>query len=703
MFATKTLPVYLQSEAAECGLASLGMIAAYWGQQIDLPELRRRFPVTLQGATLSDLIRTADKLEMKSRAVRLEIESLSELRLPAILHWEFNHFVVLKKIGRDHVIIHDPGAGERRIPMSQFSKSFTGIALELWPASGFSRERVRSTVGLGRILRGVTGLTGPLVQTLALSLCIQIVAIALPFLTQLAIDDVIPTGDLDLLMVLAIGFGIVYVAGPILEWLRKRLVIFLSIQFSSQMTTNVVGYMLNLPLDFFEKRSIGDLLARLDASERLRELLTEGFVTAAVDALLAVITLAMMYYYSVTLGLIVTVATVIVVTLRLAFMPELRRLVNETLQRKGLEQSELIESLRGISSVKLFSKETEREAIWNNRFSGYLNATASLQSQQANYMALKDVVVNVSIVVLIYMGVKFVLETDNPFTLGAFVAFAAYREMFFQRLNSFLDMLIQFSLSRTHLDRLGEILSERTEDVPTDFHSRTGDKLELELSHVSYRFAEHAELVLKDVDLAIVKSDRIVLFGPSGSGKTTLLKMLAGVYAPSEGHIRLNGIDVVGAGLRVLRDQTATVLQGDYLFKGSLLDNITFFDRLPDADFAMQCARLACVDDVIERMPMSYETLIGEMGSSLSQGQQQRVLLARALYQKKPLLLLDEGTAHLDEETEAKVLRNIRRLGISVVMTAHKRALAEFGTRIWEVTADNCVVETKKSEEQVAC
>jgi ATP-binding cassette subfamily B protein RaxB len=702
MFARKTLPVYLQSEAAECGLAAVGMVAAYWGRQIDLPELRRRFPVTLQGATLNDLIRTAERLDFKTRALRVELEALGEVRLPAVLHWEFNHFVVLKRLGRNHAIIHDPGAGERRIPMAEFSRSFTGIVLELLPSSDFRPERTRTTIGLGRVVRGVNGLVWPLTQTLVLSLFIQAIAIGLPFLTQLAIDDVVPTGDLDLLMVLAIGFGVIYVAGPVLEWLRKRLVIFLSVQFSSQMTTNVVGYLLNLPLGFFEKRSIGDLLARLDASERLRELLTEGFVTAAVDVLLATITLGMMFYYSVTLGVIVTITTVAVIALRMAFIPELRRLVNETLQRKGLEQSELIESLRGIASVKLFQKEAEREAIWNNRFSGYLNTTAALQSQQANYMVIKDVVVNISIVVLIYMGIKFVLDGESAFTLGGFVAFAAYREMFFQRLNSFLNMLIQFSLSRTHLERLGEILSEEKEEMPSDFHLVSGDRFSLELNNVSYRFAEHAELVLRDVDMTISKGERIVLFGPSGSGKTTLLKMLAGVYEPSEGHLRLNGIDVVSAGLKVLRSRSATVMQGDYLFKGSVLDNITFFDRLPDTNLAMQCAKLACIDEAIERMPMSYETLIGEMGSSLSQGQQQRVLLARALYQKKPLLLLDEGTAHLDEETEARVLRNLKRLGVTVVMTAHKQSLAGFGTRVWEVTDGNRVLERVELESTAA-
>lgn len=691
MFQRKTLPVYLQSEAAECGLACVGMVAAYWGHQVDLPELRRRHPVTLQGATLKDMMRVAERLGMRPRAVKAEMSALDQLRLPVVLHWEFNHFVVLKRLGKDHAILHDPGAGERRVPLAELSSSYTGIALEIVPGTDFRPERVRSTIGLGQVLRGVTGLWGPLTQTLVLSLFIQLIAIGLPFFTQLAIDDVVPTSDLDLLAVLALGFCLVYVTQPILEWLRQRLVIYLSIQFSAQMTANVVGYLLSLPLSFFEKRSIGDLLARLEASERLRDLLVQGFVTTFVDVVLALVTLAMMFYYSVTLGVVVSIATIAVILLRLAYMPELRRMVNETLQRKGLEQSELIESLRGIASVKLSGRETEREAIWNNRFSGFLNATSGLESLQANYMVLKDVVVNVSIVVLIYLGIRFVLDAENAFTLGAFVAFAAYREMFFQRLNSFLEMLIQFSLSRVHLERLGEILGEEREAVPSDYHTVRSDRLSLEFENVSFQFAPDRPKVLRDVSLEFVKGQTVMLFGPSGSGKTTLLKLIAGVYAPSDGRLRLNGMDVAGVGLRHLRAHCATVLQGDYLFKGSVLDNITFFDRLPDTDLAMQCARIACIDDVIEKMPMSYETLIGEMGSSLSQGQQQRVLLARALYLERPVLVLDEGTAHLDEETERRVLRNIGKLGVTVVMTAHKRELESYADTIWNVDGEGRV------------
>lgn len=689
LFTRKVLPVYLQSEITECGLACIGMIASYWGKTIDLPALRRRFPVSIQGATLNDLIRYSDKLGFKAHALKADLDRIPEVRLPAILHWEFNHFVVLKRITRHYAVIHDPGAGERKVSLPELSKSFTGVVLEVLPGSNFKPENVKTTISLRDILRGVSGLGGPLLQTLALSIGIQLVVLAIPIYTQLAIDEVIPTGDEDLLFVIAMGFSIVYAIGPLLEWLRQRLVIYLSVQFSAQMTANVVGHLLALPLSFFESRSIGDTLARLEASDRLRDLLTQGFVTVIVDIVLAVATLCMMYYLSSSLGLIVTAATVIVVGLRLAFIPELRRLVNEMLLRKGLEQSEIIESLRGIPSIKIFQKESEREAIWKGRFVSYLNSVSLLQSLQANYDVMKSFLINITNVLLIYYGTKLVIDIESSFTVGAFVAFAAYRQLFFERLNSFLDILLEFSMSKVHLERLGEVLSESKEKTPSEFHRNESDRLQVRFDGVSFRFEGSHENVLEHVNVTLTKGDRVVLTGPSGSGKTTLLKLFAGIHTPLSGTIYLNDIDVAGAGLKILRSQVATVLQGDYLFKGSIIENITFFDRVPNVELAMQCAELACIDQSIQSMPMSYETLIGEMGTSLSQGQQQRVLLARALYQQKPLLILDEGTAHLDEKTEQAVLNNLRKIGVTLILTVHKHSLVDFGTAVWTVTDMN--------------
>ena len=687
MFFRKSLPIFRQSEAAECGLACVGMVASYWGKEYDLPALRRKFPITLQGAALNDLIRVSKNLGLTTRALKVEMGALPEISLPAIIHWEFNHFVVLSKIGKNYVIIHDPAVGQRRISLPELSKSFTGVVLELRPDADFQKEKIKSRISLYKFFSQVRGLLTPLIQILVFSILIQFAAIVMPFLTQMAIDNVAPTNDLELLKVLALGFGVIFALRPFIEWLRNRLIIYVSTQFSSQLTSNLIRYLFSLPLPYFEKRSIGDLLTRLEASDRLRDLLTQGFVSAFVDVLLGIVTLAMMFYYSTKLGFVILITTALVLIIRLFFIPNLRMLVNETLQKSGREQAELIESLRGISSIKFAQKEAEREAIWNNSFTSFINSAAELEANQANYLFLRDLILNIGLVVVIYMGIRQVIDVNSGFTLGAFFAFAAYRDLFFQRLGSFLEQLVEFSMSRVHLERLTEIISEDPEQEPSEYFQYKPEDITLELANVGYRFGEDKELIFNDVSVSVYSGQRIMIFGPSGTGKTTLLKVLSGVYPPSTGIVRLNGTDVQAAGLRYLRSNVAAVLQSDYLFKGSVIDNITFFDRIPDFEFAMQCAQIACVHDEIMQLPMSYESLVGEMGTSLSQGQQQRVLLARALYQKKPILLLDEGTAHLDEENESKVLSNLKSLGVIMVMTAHKSSLKSFATSIW--TIDN--------------
>jgi ATP-binding cassette subfamily B protein RaxB len=691
LFFRKTLPIFRQSEAAECGLACVGMVASYWGKEYDLPALRRKFPITLQGAALNDLIRVSKNLGLTTRALKVEMGALPEISLPAIIHWEFNHFVVLSKIGKNYVIIHDPALGQRRISLPELSKSFTGVVLELRPDADFQKEKVKSRISLYKFFSQVRGLLTPLIQILVFSILIQFAAIVMPFLTQMAIDNVAPTNDLELLKVLALGFGVIFALRPFIEWLRNRLIIYVSTQFSSQLTSNLIRYLFSLPLPYFEKRSIGDLLTRLEASDRLRDLLTQGFVSAFVDVLLGIVTLAMMFYYATKLGFVILITTALVLIIRLFFIPNLRMLVNETLQKSGREQAELIESLRGISSIKFAQKEAEREAIWNNSFTSFINSAAELEANQANYLFLRDLILNIGLVVVIYMGIRQVIDVNSGFTLGAFFAFAAYRDLFFQRLGSFLEQLVEFSMSRVHLERLTEIISEDPEQEPSEYFQYKPEDITLELANVGYRFGEDKELIFNDVSVSVSSGQRIMIFGPSGTGKTTLLKVLSGVYPPSTGIVRLNGTDVQAAGLRYLRSNVAAVLQSDYLFKGSVIDNITFFDRIPDFEFAMQCSQIACVHDEIMQLPMSYESLVGEMGTSLSQGQQQRVLLARALYQKKPILLLDEGTAHLDEENESKVLSNLKSLGVIMVMTAHKSSLKSFATSIWTIDNNGCV------------
>jgi len=689
------LPVIRQSEVSECGLACLGMIATFNGKTFDLPSLRRRFPVSIQGATLNDLIRIAQAMEFRARALRVELDGLKDVRLPAILHWDFAHFVVLKSISRNHVIIHDPALGERKVSLAELSASFTGVALELTPAPEFKREKNVQRIRLLEIFRQTTGVTVPLLQVLAFSLIIQAIALIIPFYSQLAIDKVVPVGDTGLLRVLALGFGIFYVLDPVVTWMRARLVIYVSMQLSAQLTANMVRALLALPLPFFEKRSIGDVLTRLEAAERLRELLSEGFVAILVDSLLAVLTLAMMFYYAPTLAVVVIVMTVLMAAIRLGFVPILQRLVNDQLQKQGSEQSELIETMRGITSIKFAQKELERESIWNRAFTGMVNSAAKLGLAQSNFELMRHLVQNVGYVLVVYLGIGFVIDPTNTFTVGAFFAFMSYQSMFFSRVESFLGQMIEFSMTRVHLERLSEIVFEEPEPKVSELHQVLQQAFKLQLDEVSYSFEADGRPLLQNISASVNEGDRIAIYAPSGTGKTTLLKLLTGIYTPNGGTITMNGTRITKTEMTLLRSQAAAVLQDDYLFKGSIVDNITFFDTEPDLERVMGCADLACVHEEIMSMPMNYESFVGEMGTSLSQGQQQRVLIARALYQGKPLLVLDEGTANLDAENEKRLLENLVKIGVTVIFAAHSKNVADYATHIWTIGSDKKLVVQK--------
>lgn len=695
MFFKGKVPVYLQAEHAECSLACIGMVAAYWGKEYDLPTLRQRFPVSMRGANLRDMVQVAQSLGLIARPLKAELLGLRKLMLPVILHWGFDHFVVLTEISRNHVLIHDPAVGKRRISLAELSDGFTGVLLDIQPAIEFRKDKLRKKVGFFSIFGQTAGLFLPLVQLIIFSFFVQLSILIIPFFSQVSIDQAVPSGDLPLVKILAIGFGIFFILNPVAAWLRQRLIIFITAQFSVQLMRNLVKYLLSLPVSYFEKRSVGDLLTRLDASERLRDLITHGFILSLIDIIMIVISIVMMFYYSYVIGLVVLLSCLLVVSFRIIFIPIISLRVNETLQQQGRQQGELIESLRGAMSVKFARKETERESVWSSVYTAYINSDAKLQATQANYNFVKDLIISLSGIVSIYIGITLIMNPDSGFTIGAFVAFESYRSIFNDKLSSFLDQLVEFSLARVHLERLTDILYAEPEPEPSQYRFVVPRFEKIDLVDLGYSFDSERGRVFSEFSAVLNKGDRIMIFGPSGTGKTTLLKVIAGVYTPSSGVIRCNGVEIDAQNQRYLRSMVSAVLQSDRLFSGSILENITFFDQKPDVAFAMECAKLACIHDDISSFSMSYETLIGEVGSTLSQGQQQRVLIARALYQRTEILILDEGTAHLDERVETQLLENVRDLGLTVVMAAHKEELGRFCNKIWRFECDG-IIESER-------
>src|SRR5262245_41218648 len=403
------LPVVQQTEAAECGLACLAMVASFYGHCIDLNTLRRRHPVSLKGATLRGLIQTAAHLQMVGRPLRFEMEHLHLLRLPAVLHWDMSHFVVLKSVTRRGITIHDPAGGEKSYTASEASKHISGIALELSPAEGFLRQDERARLPLSVFWAQLSGSTHALVQVFVLSAILQILVLAAPFYMQLTIDEVIAHGDLDLLVVLALGFGILMLVRVAASAMRSLILLVLQNGIHFHLGARLFRHLIRLPTSFFEQRHIGDVLSRFTSLQPIRTLLTEGMITALIDGIMALLTLVMIFVYSPALALVVIAAFLLYAIIRLALYGVLWRRTQATIQAGAQESSTFIETVRAIQCLKLFNRESEREAQWLNRYAEVANSNVSLGRAKIAFSTMNDLIFGLELIVIVFLAARLVL------------------------------------------------------------------------------------------------------------------------------------------------------------------------------------------------------------------------------------------------------------------------------------------------------
>ena len=667
----RRLPSILQTEAAECGLACLAMVASFHGHRIDLNTLRRRHPASLKGVTLRGLIQVASQMHLACRPLRFEIDGLRQLRLPAIVHWDMNHFVVLREVTGKGVVIHDPASGAKTVPLAEASKHLTGVALELSPAEGFAPKNERARLPFRIFWGRMPGMASPLAQIFTLSVVLELLVIAAPFYMQITVDEVVARGDVDLMLALALGFGLLTAINVATGALRSHIGLVLQNAVHFQMGARLFHHLVRLPLGFFEKRHIGDVLSRFNSIEPIRNVLAEGIILAAIDGIMAIATLTMIFVYSSRLALVVLVALLLYLVVRLAAYRRFRDLSEAVILAGALEGSNFIESARAIQSIKLFNREADREGQWLNRHADTVNARVRLGRAQIQFKAMNGAIFGLENILTVYLAAMLALE--NAMTVGMVFAFMAYKAQFTGKASTLVEKALEFRLLDLHLERLSDIaLSslERGHDRPLAY--ATPIQGGIELRNVSFRYAETERFVLENVNLKVEAGKFVTIMGPSGGGKTTLLKIMLGLLEPTSGEVLIDGIPLPTIGVRVYREQIAAVMQEDQLLSGSIADNICFFDPGFDNDRMIMCAQMAGVHDEIMAMPMAYNSLIGDMGSSLSGGQKQRVLLARALYKAPKILFLDEGTAHLDVENEKRINERLRRLNITRISVAHR-------------------------------
>lgn len=679
-FGSNRLPSLLQTEAAECGIACLAMVASYHGYRIDLATLRARFSVSLKGVTLTQLVRYADGLKFASRPLRLELTELVDLKTPCILHWDLNHFVVLKKADAKGIVIHDPAIGVRHLTYDQVGKQFTGVALELTPTVEFKPATEVRRVSLRGLMGKVDGLWRSLGLVFVMSLALEAFALLSPMFNQWVVDEALASNDRGLLNILVFGFAVMMIVQTAIAMARGWTVMYLSTHLGMQWFANVFTHLLRLPVAWFEKRHLGDVVSRFGSIGTIQHTLTTGFIEAILDGMMAIATLVMIAVYSIKLTVVVLAAVLLYALLRALTYRPLREANEESLVLGAKEQSCFLETIRGVQAIKLFGRELDRRSRWLNFLADSINRGVRTQKFMLWFGIANMVVFGIEKLLVFWLGAHMVM--DGSFTIGMLFAFASYQSQFTGRVSSLIDKFIEFRMLSLHAERLADIVLEPAE--PEIAHDINTDNLvpRIELVNVSFRYSDGEPWVVRQLNLTIEPGESMVFVGPSGCGKTTLVKLILGILPPTEGEILYGGTPITQMGNRTYRASLAAVMQDDQLLTGSLADNISFFDQKVDRERIEACAKLAAIHDEIVAMPMAYHTLSGDMGTTLSGGQKQRVLLARALYKEPKVLVLDEATSHLDIEGELLVNEAIKDLSITRICVAHRPETIAMAKRV---------------------
>ena len=681
----RRVPVILQSEAPECGIACLAMVASYYGHLTDLSAMRMRLSPSLKGVTLKHVSQVAEAMGLAARGVQVPLESLAKLQLPAVLHWDMNHFVVLTGVKGKNIFVHDPGRGKRKLSLAEASKHFTGVAMEFTPNQNFRKVDEREKISAWQLLSMGSGLGGTVLQLVLLSLTLEVFAIAMPFFLQLVVDRVLVGRDADLLTVLGIAFGTLVLIQVVASAVRAWIGVYLSTRFNLRLLTALFNHLLKLPLGWFEKRNIGDIVSKFRSVDVIQKTLSTTFVETFIDGVMVLITLAVMAFYSLKLTTVVVAAAALYALLRWYFFYPQRYATDEQLAHEAKASTHFIETLRGMMAIKLNMRENERRGAYQNLVVDQINAGVKVQHVGIFQRGTNALIFGIESIIVVWMGALLVME--GKFSVGMLYAFLGFKLVFLGRINNLIDKWNEFRMLDLHAERIADIALAEAETASTTaaVFAEGAEAMTIEARNLGFAYGPEGT-VFRNVNLLIRPGEIVALVGPSGCGKTTLLKVLLGLLKPTEGQVLVNGRDLRDWDLGQYRAQIGAVMQDDHLFVGTIEDNISFFDADHDPERVRACARTAQIDAEISATPMGYNTIVGSLGMSLSGGQKQRVLLARALYRNPQVLFMDETLDQVDADQEQVIRREVSSHVKSTVFVSH-RAESVAGARVIQLMA----------------
>lgn len=665
------VPVHLQSEATECGHACIAMVASYYGHAVSVAEVRAAFPPSQKGSSLNQLMAIAKAMDLETKAVKLDLAALPDLPLPAVLHWDFVHFVVLVKVTKDSATVHDPALGSRTMPLAEFSKHFTGVALQLKPADGFKAKSSSPALRVRDLLGRVRGFGSSLTQVLFFALILELIGLAMPMLGQVITDDVLPNSERSLLTVLGVGFLMLVAVRAGVSYIRDWALALVSVGLKAQVSERVFRHTLRLHPQYFERRSSADVASRFESLAAIERTLASSFIEALLDGAFATIILCLLFSYSIMLGLVVTISIAVFAVIRCLTFRPMRELEMRIVEARARQSGSMLETLRAIIPLQLADKTSWRLAQWGIHLSEGTNSELTLARANAALSGARSGLLGISTVVFTWLAAS--LALDGTITLGSLFAALAYQNTVSTRLVAFVEKVLSIRMLGVHLERLSDIVY--AEPQPKD---KSGAELApdepvvITLKDVRFRYSPTDPEILKGVNLTVKAGEHVALTGASGCGKTTLMKLMLGIVEPTGGEILFNGQPLRSFGIDQQRAITGAVLQDDTLFMGTVKDNISYFDPNATDEDVAKAANLAGIHAEIAAMPMNYMTLIGEGSGSLSGGQRQRLFLARAIYREPKVLMLDEATSHLDLKAESVVNAGIATLKATRISIAHR-------------------------------
>ena len=673
------VPVIRSDSAVECGAACLAMILGHYGRETSMDEAYERCRVGRDGATAHDIARAGRSYGLRVDPYSLELDALQDLDCPAVLHWSFEHFVVLESWDGREAIIVDPARGRVTVEPDEMSANFTGVALAMAPGTGFDAGGTAVDEPAWQIVArrafSARGARRLVVQILLASLLLQVFGLCIPILTKVIVDSVLPLQLQSAMAILGIGILVILATQLVAALLRGYLLVTLQARLDARLMTSFLDHVFALPYRYFQERSTGDLLQRLSSNVQIRNVLSNQTLTAVLDGSLVVVYALVLLVASPMFGLVAITLGAIQVGILVATSRRMVALVTRELEAIGTSQGFLAESIAGIEALKASGAESRSLTHWTGLFAEQIEASMQRGRLAAVIGAVTTTIQRFSPLLLLWVGAYSVL--DGSMTLGYMLALVSLSQLFLAPLGTLVAAGMQIQQVGGHLERIASVL--RVDPEQSLHATRPAPRLEgeIELDRVSFRYDEASPWAIRDVSLHIRPGMKVALVGRSGSGKSTLAKLLLGLYVPTEGDIRFDGISLHELDLRTVRAQCGVVMQDPTVFNGTIRHNVSFHDpSLPLSEVA-RAAKVAELHEDISRMPMGYSTRVAEGGSALSGGQRQRMAIARAMSHAPRILVLDEATSDLDSETESIVSEHLARERMTSVVIAHRLSTVE--------------------------